>query len=80
MGYISEIKSIEHVTKATTLLPKPLRTKFYRETKTSSYNENNINLLVSDRWLETGIQEKFTLLASIIENEIKGKQTITLST
>ena len=34
--------------------------------KTSSYNENNINLLVLERWLETKIQETFNPLASII--------------
>ena len=53
MGYISAIKSTENVTKAITRLPKPLRTKFYREMKISSYNENNKNLLVLERWLET---------------------------
>ena len=53
MGYISAIKSTENVTKTIIRLPKPLRTKFYREMKTSSYNGNNKNLLVLERWLET---------------------------
>ena len=80
MGYISAIKSIENVTKAITRLPKPLRTKFYREMETSSLDENNINLLVLERWLETKIQETFSPPASLIENEIKRNQTKTLST
>ena len=70
-GYVSVIKPIENVTKAITRLPESLRTKFYREMKTSSYNENNINLLVLERWLETRIQEALNPHASIIENKIK---------
>ena len=42
--------------------------------ETSSFNKNNINLLVLERWLETKIQETLNPLVSIIENEIKGKQ------
>ena len=80
MGYISAIKSIENVTKAITRLPTPLRIKFYREMKTSSCNQNNINSLVLERWLETKMQETFNSLASVIENKIKGKQMKTLST
>lgn len=71
MGYVSVIKPIENATKAITRLPESLRTKFYREMKTSSYNENNINLLVLERWLETRIQEALNPHASIIENKIK---------
>ena len=80
MGYTCAIKSIENITKAITCLPKPLRTKFYHEMKTTSYNKNNITLLVLERWLETKIQETFNPLASIIKNEIKGKQTKTPTT
>ena len=79
MGYISAIKSIENATKAITCLPC-LRTKFYHERQTSSYNENNINLLVLERRLQTKTQETFNSLESIIENKMKGKQMKTLST
>ena len=80
MVYISAIKSLENVTEAITRLPKRLRTKFYSEMKTSSFNENNMNLIVLEGWLETKIQERFNSLVSIIENEIKGKQTKALTT
>ena len=80
MDSISAIKSIENTTKATTRLPKPLRIKFYREMETSFYNENNINLLVLDRWLKTKIQETLNLVASVIENKIRRKQTKILTT
>ena len=59
MGCIFVIQSIGSITKAITCLPNPFRTKFYREIKTSSYNNNNINLLVLRRCLETKIQETF---------------------
>ena len=46
----------------------------------TSYNKNNINLLVLERCLETKIQETFNPFASFTENKIKRKQTKTLST
>ena len=48
--------------------------------KTYYYNENNINLLVLEKWLETRTQETFNPPAYIIKKEMKGKQTRTLST
>ena len=76
MGYFSSIHSTKNVTKAVKHLPKNLRTSYYKSFDDTNFNENNINLISSERWLANKIHSSLNPNAALIERTIRSKSSV----
>ena len=74
MGYTSSLKSTENVTKAVLRLPKQLRSSFYEKFTSKYFNEEQINLIEFEKWLQGKVYSTYNPIAIVIENTIRSNK------
>ena len=76
-GDTSAINSIEKTTKAITILPRYLRSKFHRDFKHEKLNNQSVNLKTFEISLGNKVAELFNTISAIIYHQEKQKRILT---
>ena len=70
IGNTSALRSTDNVTKAVIRLPNEIRKGFYK----MNIDEESLNLIHLEQWLDKKLKEFYNPIANIIASEEKGRQ------